>query len=183
MAPRALRSGRPRPVGADHVGRGDGAQPVDVELDPAGDGPGPGQGVPVGHLHAGGTGHVEQGGVELGPGGDDGVEAVVGQRERHRAAHGRAHEHLVHGLPVGDGVGAQAQALQLAQGVGGEPVAAALVAGEAGLVDEEDGRAGPGQGDGRGGAGRPAAHDHDGVIQRRERASGRRRPSPGRRPA
>ena len=78
----------PHAVGSDHEAGDDGAEAVDVQLDGA---PVAGrrsdEGVPVVHLDATGAGHVDEGGVQLGPRGDGGeLASAHGHRQLDRAA-------------------------------------------------------------------------------------------------
>ena len=78
----------PHAVGADHEAGDDGAEAVDVQLDGAPvAGRRSGEGVPVVHLDATGAGHVDEGGVQLGPRGDGGeLASAHGHRQLDRAA-------------------------------------------------------------------------------------------------
>ena len=67
------------------------------------------------------------------------------------------------GVAVGERGGVHAEPGEHVERLGGDAVAADLVAGEVGAVEHEDagGRRGPAGGQGGGGPGRPAAHDDD----------------------
>ena len=98
-----------------------------------------------------------QRGVEVGAAGDGGVDCPWprGQRERRPASRRRAHHDVVDRLPRRHGAGSRPSASSRRSAPVGEPVAAALVAGERGLVDERD-VARPGEGDRRRAPGGPA---------------------------
>ena len=154
---------RPHAVGAHRVRSTDRSESVDLELDPSVDEASIRQGVAVVHFRPCGPGHVEQGGVEIsafGHGCEDPLTARHG--EAHGAPRGRPHPHVVDGLPRGDGLGSEAERLQVSQGARCQSVAAALVARKPRPVDHDDVAACSGQDDGGSRTGRAAA-DHDDV--------------------
>jgi hypothetical protein len=103
----------------------------------------------------------EQRRVELTPRRGGGEDPVSGKWQADLAARGRAQPRAVDGLPVGDGLRIEAERVELAQGERGQPVAAALVARERGLVDDDHGASGASEERRRRRAGRAAADDQD----------------------
>ena len=104
---------------------------------------------------------------------------------------GAADDDVVDPLPRRHLARVEPEVLEQAQGAGGEAVAADLVPGEPGLVDDDHVAAGAGEGDGGGRAGRTGADDddvggwHQGNLRQAPgsaRADGTRaaEPSPGR---
>ncbi len=75
--PEELAEGRPHPVGADHVGRFERPQPLDVEADVVGRAGRREQPVAVVHLHAGRPGQVDQRRVEVHARHDGGEAALA----------------------------------------------------------------------------------------------------------
>ena len=130
----------PHAVGGDDVAGGDGFVAVDADVDVvAARGDRAVEAVALDDGGAGLDGDVDEGVVELQAGGDGGVRAGSGrQRHAHLAARRRAQHGAVDDLPVGDRRRVEAEQLELAQGERGQPVAAALVAGEHRLVDDDD---------------------------------------------
>ena len=115
---------------------------------------------PCEHGGAGLDGDVDERGVELEARGDGG-EGARPRRQRHGdlASRRRAQHGAVDDLPVGDRRRVEAERLELAQGQRRQPVAAALVAREHRLVDDDDVAPGGGERDRRGDPGRPRPDD------------------------
>src|SRR5207248_7437073 len=109
-----------------------------------------------------GPGHVEEGGVQVGPAGHSREHALAaGEGQADRAPRRGADHHVVHHLPAGHEGRAQAEGLVVAEGAGGQAVAATLVPWEGGPVDDDDVTARSGEGYGGGGAGGAAPDDND----------------------
>ena len=89
------------------------------------------------------------------------VPGPAGSGTRDLAPARRAQHGAVDDLPVGDRRRVEPERLELAEGQRGQPVAAALVAGEHGLVDDDDVAPGAGQRHRRRDPGRPGPDDHD----------------------
>ncbi len=92
---------------------------------------------PLHHLDPVVVGERHQRGVELDPAHHRGVEAVGGEGQHDVVAPGRDEHRLVHRLVRRERPHVEAQRGQQPQGAGGEAVAADLVAGKGGLVDDE----------------------------------------------
>ena len=160
-----LAQRRPHPVGPDRVAGGD--RPEAVRSDRDGGGPlvdrdRATERVPVVHLHTGGAGDVEKGGVEVDPAGYGGEGALaVGKGEHADPAAGRAHVDIRDLVPRRHHRRSQPELVEAAQATRGEPVAATLVPRKASLVEEYDVAPGPGQGDRGGRPRRPPSDDDD----------------------
>ncbi len=134
----------------------------------------PATAVPSDDLGAGGGRHLDEGGVQVAPFGRRRVlgAGISRQRQGQLAPLGIDHDRLVDLLPRRDRGRVEAQVLEPAEGRGRQSVAAALVAGEGGLVDEHHPAAEAGQGDG-GRATRRAGADDRHVGVGRDRRAGR----------
>ena len=151
----------PHPVGGHDMAGSDVAQPFDAE-----------HGIPVGgdgcgldpvseaHVDAGGYGELDERGVELQSGSNRRVDSLAGwQRHLERTTRRGPQHGAVDGAEFGHRRRIESEALELAQGQRRQPVAAALVARELGLVDEQDVAAGAAQGDRCGDSCRPSPDD------------------------
>ncbi len=157
-----LAQRRPHAVCADHVRCGQLAQAIDPEGDAGRARVGRSQRRSLVHRDAGVLGERQHRGVELGPPGDRRVRAPpTGQLEGDRPTRGATHHDVVDHGPGRHVRGLEPQVLEVAQRAGGQAVAAALVAGERGLVDQGDAPPGPSEGDRRSGAGRSTPDDGD----------------------
>ena len=112
------------------------------------------------HVDAGGDGELDERGVELQSGSNRRVDSLAGwQRHLERTTRRGPQHGAVDGAEVGHRRRIESEALELAQGERRQPVAAALVARELGLVDEQDVAAGAAQRDRCGDSCRPGADD------------------------
>ncbi len=153
---------RPHAVGPHHVPGGHLPQALDLGPHHVAVVAGRGQGAAVVDVGAGGAGRIDQGRVELHPAGGGGVGAPApGEREGGRPTVRRGHHHVVDGLPGRHGGGFDAQLLEQREGAGGEAVAADLVPGEPGLVDDHHVATGAGQRGRRRGPRRSGPDDED----------------------
>ncbi len=154
--------GRPHAVGPDRPAGVDPSDPVDLDVDPVGVLVGGAQG---GALDDGGAGparQLDESGVEVAAAGHGAVApAVAGEREDDLASGGGAHDHVVDVDPGRHGRRIEAEGVELAQGGGGQPVAADLLPGEPGLVDDQGVDPGTRQGGGGGRARRPGPDHQD----------------------
>ena len=152
----------PHPVGGDDMTGDEVAEALDTDRGGLTVDSSRLDGVAEVNVGAGGDGEIDEGGVELQPWRHGGIDSGAGwERNLERVARRGAKHGAVDHLEVGHGGRVEAEVLELAQRQRRQPVATTLVAGELGLVDDDDVAAGAAQLDGRGDARWPGADDED----------------------